>query len=100
MSLGDLFEEVKKAYDIVEVVSGYVRLKRVGRNFVGLCPFHSEKAPSFVVSPEKQIFKCFGCGVAGDVVTFYTKIKGLTFKEALLELAEKAGISVDKRFFR
>ena len=99
MSLGDLFEEVKKAYDIVEVVSGYVRLKRVGRNFVGLCPFHSEKAPSFVVSPEKQIFKCFGCGVAGDVVTFYTKIKGLTFKEALLELAEKAGISVDKRFF-
>ncbi|RLG09939.1 DNA primase [Candidatus Pacearchaeota archaeon] len=99
MPLEDLFEEVKNSYDIVEVVSDYVRLKRVGRNFVGFCPFHSEKTPSFVVSPEKQIFKCFGCGVAGDVVTFYTKIKGLTFKEALLELAEKAGISVDKRFF-
>ena len=99
MPLEDLFEEVKNSYDIVEVISGYVRLKRVGRNFVGFCPFHSEKKPSFVVSPEKQIFKCFGCGIAGDVVTFYTKIKGLTFKEALLELAERAGISVDKRFF-
>lgn len=99
MPLEDLFEEIKKSYDIVEVVSSYVRLKRVGRNFVGLCPFHSEKTPSFVVSPEKQIFKCFGCGVAGDVVSFYTKIKGITFKEALLELAEKAGIRVDKKYF-
>ncbi len=99
MPLDDLFEEVKNSYDIVEVVSSYVRLKRVGRNFVGLCPFHSEKTPSFVVSPEKQIFKCFGCGVAGDVVTFYTKIKGISFKEALLELAERAGITVDKRYF-
>ena len=99
MSFEDLFEEVKNSYDIVDVVSSYVRLKKVGKNFVGFCPFHSEKTPSFVVSPEKQIFKCFGCGAAGDVVTFYTKIKGLTFKEALLELAEKAGISVDKNFF-
>jgi DNA primase len=99
MPLEDLFEEIKKSYDIVEIVSSYVRLKRVGRNFVGLCPFHSEKTPSFVVSPEKQIFKCFGCGVAGDVVSFYTKIKGITFKEALLELAEKAGIRVDKKYF-
>jgi len=99
MPLEDLFEEVKKSYDIVEIVSSYVRLKRVGRNFVGFCPFHSEKVPSFVVSPEKQIFKCFGCGVAGDVVAFYTKIKGISFKEALLELAEKAGITVDKKCF-
>lgn len=99
MPFEDLFEEVKNSYDIVEVVSSYIRLKRVGKNFVGFCPFHSEKIPSFVVSPEKQIFKCFGCGSAGDVVTFYTKIKGLSFKEALLELAEKAGILVDKKFF-
>jgi len=99
MSFEDLFEEIKNSYDIVEVISSYVRLKKVGKNFVGFCPFHSEKIPSFVVSPEKQIFKCFGCGAAGDVVTFYTKIKGLSFKEALLELAEKAGISVDKKFF-
>jgi len=99
MSFEDLFEEVKNSYDIVDVISSYVRLKKVGKNFVGFCPFHSEKTPSFVVSPEKQIFKCFGCGAAGDVVTFYTKIKGLSFKESLLELAEKAGISVDKKFF-
>ncbi len=99
MPLNDLFEEIKNSYDIVEVVSNYVKLKRVGRNFVGLCPFHSEKTPSFVVSPEKQIFKCFGCGIAGDVVTFYMKIKGISFKEALLDLAEKAGIHVDNRVF-
>jgi len=99
MPLYDLFEEVKNSYDIVEVVSNYVKLKRVGRNFVGLCPFHSEKTPSFVVSPEKQIFKCFGCGVAGDVVTFYMKIKGISFKEALIELAERAGIPVDNKVF-
>ncbi|PMP67647.1 MAG: DNA primase [Thermodesulfobacterium geofontis] len=99
MPFENLFEEVKNSYDIVEVISSYVRLKRVGKNFVGFCPFHSEKIPSFVVSPEKQIFKCFGCGAAGDVVTFYAKIKALSFKEALLELAEKAGIQVDKKFF-
>ncbi len=100
MPENNLFEEVKEAYDIVEVVANYVKLKKVGRNYVGLCPFHSEKTPSFVVSPEKQIFKCFGCGVAGDVVTFYMKIKGLSFKEALLELAEQAGIRVDYREFK
>lgn len=95
----ELFEKIKEAYDIVEVVSNYVRLKKVGRNFVGICPFHSEKTPSFVVSPEKQIFKCFGCGEAGDVVNFYMKVNGLTFKEALLELAEKAGIYIEEKVF-
>jgi len=100
MPMESLFEEVKSAYDIVDVVANYVKLKKVGRNYVGLCPFHSEKTPSFVVSPEKQIFKCFGCGVAGDVVTFYMKIKGLSFKEALIELAEQAGIRVDYREFK
>ncbi len=99
MPLDNLFEEIKNSYDIVDIVSDYVKLKKVGRNFVGLCPFHSEKTPSFVVSPEKQIFKCFGCGVSGDVVTFYMKIRGISFREALVELAEKAGIQVDNRYF-
>jgi len=95
----DLFEEVKNRYEIVSFISQFVKLKKVGKNYVGLCPFHSERTPSFTVSPDKQIFKCFGCGAAGDVVTFYMKYKNLDFKEALFELAEKAGIKVDKRYF-
>jgi len=95
----DLFEEVKSRLDIVSFISQFVKLKKVGRNYVGLCPFHSERTPSFTVSPEKQIFKCFGCGVSGDVITFYMKYKGLEFKEALLELAERVGIKIDKRYF-
>jgi DNA primase len=95
----DLFEEVKNRYEIVSFISQFVKLKKVGKNYVGLCPFHSERTPSFTVSPDKQIFKCFGCGAAGDVVTFYMKYKNLEFREALLELAEKAGIKVDKRYF-
>lgn len=94
-STDTLFEEVKSYYDIVSFVSQFVKLKKVGRNYVGLCPFHSEKTPSFTVSPEKQIFKCFGCGASGDVITFYMKFKGLDFRSALLELAEKAGIKVE-----
>lgn len=95
----DLFEEIKNRYEIVSFISQFVKLKKVGRNYVGLCPFHSERTPSFTVSPEKQIFKCFGCGAAGDVVTFYMKYRGLEFKEALLELAERAGIKIDKKYF-
>ncbi|MCS7150462.1 MAG: DNA primase [Caldimicrobium sp.] len=99
MSTPDLFGEVKSCYDIVNFVSQYVKLKRVGRNYVGLCPFHHEKTPSFTVSSEKQIFKCFGCGASGDVVSFYMKLKGLDFKNALYELAEKAGIKIEKSSF-
>lgn len=95
----DLYERIKESYNIVEVVSDYVKLKKVGRNFVGFCPFHSERTPSFVVSPERQIFKCFGCGEAGDVITFYMKINGLSFKEAIFALAEKIGIHVEERVF-
>lgn len=95
----DLFEEIKSRYELVSFISQFVKLKKVGRNYIGLCPFHNEKTPSFTVSPEKQIFKCFGCGAAGDVVTFYMKYMGLEFKEALFELAEKAGIKIDRRFF-
>ncbi len=95
----DLLEEVRNRYEIVSFISQFVKLKKVGRNYVGLCPFHSERTPSFTVSPEKQIFKCFGCGAAGDVVTFYMRYRGLEFKEALLELAERAGIKIDKGYF-
>ncbi|MCX8041122.1 MAG: DNA primase [Thermodesulfobacteriaceae bacterium] len=98
MSLDTLLDQVRNTYDIVEVVSSFVNLKKAGRNYVGFCPFHSESKPSFTVSPEKQIFKCFGCNSGGDVVTFYMKMKGLSFREALLELAEKAGLVVEKKF--
>lgn len=94
MSFEDLFEEIKRQYDILNLVSQYVKLKRVGKNYVGLCPFHAEKTPSFTVNPEKQIFKCFGCGASGDVISFYMKIKGLDFRSALLELAERAGLEI------
>jgi len=66
----DVIEQVQRGVDIVEVVRSYFPLKRSGRNFVALCPFHSEKTPSFSVNPQKQIFKCFGCGKAGDVFGF------------------------------
>lgn len=99
MSERTLFEEIKNHFEIVSFISQFVKLKKVGRNYIGLCPFHSERTPSFTVSAEKQIFKCFGCGAAGDVVSFYMKLKGLEFKEALIELAEKAGIKIDKSYF-
>ena len=88
----EIIEEVRQANDIVEVISQYVHLKRSGRNFFGLCPFHNEKSPSFSVSPDKQIFHCFGCGVGGNAITFISKIEGLGFKEAVEALAERANI--------
>ena len=88
----ELIEEIKSANDIVDVISQYVTLKRSGRNFFGLCPFHREKSPSFSVSPDKQIFHCFGCGVGGTVIHFVSKIENLDFKETLEVLADRAGI--------
>ena len=76
------------------VVSEYVNLKQRGRSFTGLCPFHSEKTPSFTVSREKQLFHCFGCGAGGDVLTFIMRIENLTFGPALRLLAERAGIQL------
>ena len=87
-------EEIKTSNDIVDVISQYVILKRSGRNFFGLCPFHKEKSPSFSVSPDKQIFHCFGCGVGGNVIHFVSKIENLGFKDAVEILASRANIEL------
>ena len=90
----EIINEVRQSNDIVDVISQYVHLKRSGRNFFGLCPFHNEKSPSFSVSPDKQIFHCFGCGVGGNVITFVSKIEGLNFVETVQMLAERANIQL------
>ncbi len=90
----ELIEEIRNSNDIVDVISQYVTLKRSGRNFFGLCPFHREKSPSFSVSPDKQIFHCFGCGVGGNVIHFMSKIENLDFKETLETLADRAGLTL------
>lgn len=90
----EILEEVRQSNDIVEVISQYIHLKRKGRSYFGLCPFHNEKSPSFSVSPDKQIFHCFGCGVGGNVITFISKIEGLGFKETIETLAERANINL------
>ena len=90
----ELIDEIRNKNDIVDIISQYVVLKRSGRNFFGLCPFHKEKSPSFSVSPDKQIFHCFGCGVGGNVFHFVSKIENLSFKETIEMLAEKAGIEL------
>ena len=94
----DFVPYVKSSVDIVGVVAGYVRLKKQGpTRWVGLCPFHSEKTPSFSVHSGLQIFKCFGCGKAGDVFNFLMEIDGMSFYEALKALAEQHGIPLPKR---
>ena len=90
----EILNEVRQANDIVDVISQYVHLKRSGRNYFGLCPFHNEKSPSFSVSPDKQIFHCFGCGVGGNVITFISKIEGMNFVETVQSLAERANIQL------
>lgn len=91
-------EEIKRAADIVQVIGQYVQLKKAGKNFMGLCPFHAEKAPSFTVSPDRQAFHCFGCKKGGDVFAFWMAYHGVTFLEALKDLAEKYGITVTETF--
>ena len=90
----EIIDEVRQTNDIVDIISQYVHLKRSGRNFFGLCPFHNEKSPSFSVSPDKQIFHCFGCGVGGNVFTFLTKIEGINFIEAVQMLADRSNIQL------
>ena len=95
----DFVEQLKSSIDIVKVVGDYVRLKRVGASsrYIGLCPFHQEKTPSFGVNQSRQFYKCFGCGVGGDALKFVMEIDGLTFPEALKLLAERNGIQMPKR---
>lgn len=91
----ELIERIKQDNDIVDIISENIRLKKSGRNYFGLCPFHNDKSPSLSVSQDKQIYKCFSCGEAGNVITFVMKYKKLTFYEASKYLADKAGISLD-----
>ena len=92
----ELLEEVRSRNDIVDIISQYVTLKRKGRNFFGLCPFHNEKSPSFSVSPDKQIFKCFGCGKGGNVFHFLMNAENISFVEAVQILAERVNIELPK----
>ncbi len=90
----ETIEDVRQSNDIVDVISQYVSLKRSGRNYFGLCPFHNEKSPSFSVSPDKQIFHCFGCGAGGNVISFIMKVEGINFIEAVQLLADRANIAL------
>ena len=85
-------EEIKSKLDIVEVIREYIQVKAAGANFQALCPFHREKSPSFVISPDKQIWHCFGCGKGGDVLSFVQEIEGLSFPDTIRLLAPKAGV--------
>lgn len=91
-------DKVKELVDIVDLVGGYVELKKSGRNYKGVCPFHSEKTPSFMVSPELQIYKCFGCNKSGDVFSFVEEIEGVDFSTALAQLADRVGVEVESAF--
>ncbi len=91
-----LLDRIREANDIVSVIGDYAVLRKTGRNFKALCPFHTEKTPSFIVSPEKQIFHCFGCGIGGNVFNFLMKYENISFPEAVRRLAKKAGIPLPK----
>ena len=87
----EVIEEVRMKNDIVDVISGYVKLQKKGANYFGLCPFHNEKSPSFSVSPGKQMYYCFGCGAGGNVLTFVMEYENYTFQEALQVLSRPGG---------
>ena len=88
----DLVEEIRLRSDIIDVISGYVKLQKKGKEYTGLCPFHNEKSPSFWVNSEKQIYHCFGCGAGGNVFSFIMQYENYTFQEAVKMLADRAGI--------
>jgi len=88
----NILEDILSRVDIVEVVSGFIPLKRAGRNFKALCPFHQEKTPSFMVSPDRQIYHCFGCGAGGNAFNFLMQYERLEFPEAVQTLAKKVGV--------
>ncbi len=93
----DVVEEVRSRSDIVDIISGYVKLQKKGSSYFGLCPFHHEKSPSFSVSPNKQMYYCFGCGAGGNVITFLMEYENYTFPEALKVLADRAGVELPKQ---
>src|SRR5690349_9616996 len=92
--------EIKSKLSVLEVVGETVQLKRAGSAYKGLCPFHAEKTPSFVVTPDRETWRCFGCGEGGDIFTFVMRRDGLDFREALERLAEKAGVELSERSAR
>src|SRR5579859_1149595 len=92
----DIIQRVKDSTDIVSVIGEYVQLKKAGSSYKGLCPFHSEKSPSFMVSPGRNSFHCFGCGKGGNVITFIMEKESMPFPEALRLLAGKAGVDLPK----
>ena len=94
MYSSEVIEEVVSRNDIVDVISGYIKLKKSGSSYTGLCPFHNEKSPSFSVSQSRQLYHCFGCGVGGNVITFVMEYENFTFVEAVKFLADRAGISL------
>ncbi len=97
MNISRAVEEIRDRIDIVDYISEHLELKKSGANYKALCPFHSEKTPSFVVSPAKQIFHCFGCGVGGDLISFVMKYEGVEFMDAVKMLAERAGIKIEQK---
>ena len=96
MYSSEVIEEVISRNDIVDVISGYIKLKKNGSSYVGLCPFHNEKSPSFSVSGTKQMYHCFGCGVGGNVITFVMEYENYSFGEALSHLADRAGVQLPR----
>ena len=93
----ELVEEVRSRNDIVDIVGSYVRLQKKGNTYFGLCPFHNEKTGSFSVSPNKQMYYCFGCGAGGNVFTFLMQYENFTFQEAMESLAERVGVELPKQ---
>ena len=93
----DIIEEIKYRSDIADIISDYVKLKPAGTNYKGLCPFHNEKTPSFHVNTAKQIYRCFGCGEGGDVISFVMKVENLDFMDAVRLLADRCGIEIKNK---
>ena len=96
MYSSEVIEEVISRNDIVDVISGYIKLKKNGSSYVGLCPFHNEKSPSFSVSGTKQMYHCFGCGVGGNVITFVSQIEGLNYVETVKGYAKHESETLER----